>query len=59
LATTADGISDEHFNQIALFLNSPKLLLAVQALNSAIVAGNSSPANFYDYLSLLAGALQA
>jgi hypothetical protein len=34
-------------------------MLAVQALNNAIVAGMSSPANFYDYLGLLAASLQA
>ena len=60
LVSTADGISDEHFNQLAPFLpNSPKLMLAVQAINNAIAAGMSSPANFYDYLGLLAASLQA
>jgi hypothetical protein len=60
VVSTADNISDEHFNQIAPELpHSPKLMLAVQALNAAIVAGMSSPANFYEYLTLLAIALRA
>jgi len=60
LVSTADNISDEHFNQLAPFLpHSSKLMLAVQALNNAIVGGMSSPANFYDYLGLLTASLQA
>jgi hypothetical protein len=60
LVSTADNISDEHFNQLAPFLpHSPKLMLAVQALNNAIVGGMSSPATFYDYVGLLAASLQA
>jgi hypothetical protein len=34
-------------------------MLALQALNNAIVGGMSSPANFYGYLGLLAASLQA
>ena len=60
LVSTADSIQDEHFNQLAPELpHSPKLMLAVRALNGAIVAGMSSPANFYEYLTLLAIALRA
>jgi hypothetical protein len=60
LVSSAPDIADEHFNQLAPFVpSSPKLMLAVQALNDAVAAGISSPANFYEYLTLLTGALQA
>jgi hypothetical protein len=44
LVSSATDIADEHFNQLALFVrSSPKLMLAVQALNDAVAAGTSPP----------------
>jgi hypothetical protein len=60
LVSTADSIPDQYFNQLTPLLpHAPKLMLAVRALNNAIVAGMSSPANFCAYLGLLAASLQA
>jgi hypothetical protein len=58
---TPDHIHDGYFARIEKSFEpiTPNLMLAVQALNAAIAAGTSSPANFNQYALAIAVALQA
>jgi hypothetical protein len=58
---TSDHIHDGYFGSIAPAFEPipPKLMLAVQTLNNAIVTGTSSPANFNEYALAVLAALQA
>jgi hypothetical protein len=58
---TPDHIHDGYFARIEKSFEpiTPNLMLAVQALNAAIAAGTSPPANFNQYALAIAVALQA
>jgi hypothetical protein len=57
---TATEILSGHFAKIEPFYDplTPKFMSAVGALNAAIVSGESTAANFNDYVALLVAALQ-
>jgi hypothetical protein len=61
LLDTATEILSGHFAKIEPYYDplTPKFLSAVGALNAAIVSGESTAADFNDYVALLAAALQA
>jgi hypothetical protein len=58
LVTTAENISDGFFAQIEPCLPS-QWIHTVQTLNKSIISGESSAANFDEYVVLLVKALQA
>jgi hypothetical protein len=58
---TSDHIDDGYYSRFASDFDpiTPKLMLAVQALNNSIVGGTSSPANFNEYALAVLAAVQA
>jgi hypothetical protein len=61
LIGTADNIDDGFYAEIKPFYEplTAAFLSSVQTLNDAIVAGSSTPADFNEYIKLLAAALLA
>jgi len=60
IVLTADNVSDGYFAKIEPFFEpvSPKFMLMVKVLNESIINGNSSAADFDEYVALLVTALQ-
>jgi len=61
LALTANNLDEGYWNQMRPFYDplTPAFLLKTQALNDSIANGDATPANFHEYIKLLASLLAA